>query len=81
MCKQYEYQQMQCGQCHAFHGPKQYGGLQTMCQWAKHRGGFGLCPRRTRSAEVRRLGWRDCPNCVQRERVHAMWTNDARAVV
>ena len=77
MCKQYEYQQMQCGQCYGHYGPKLYEDLQYACQWARPRGGFGHCPRPTQKAKVRRIGWRDCPNCAQREKVHAMWTGGA----
>lgn len=75
MCQEYKFQQLQCGQCHAWHGTKQLENLQNMCRAAKINGGFGKCPKGTQKMEIRRLGWRDCENCARREKVHAMWTS------
>lgn len=72
MCTIHEYEQVQCGQCQQYHGPRNYKSLQYICRYAKHLGGFGLC-NRIKELEIRRAGWKDCANCHNRHEVRQIW--------
>lgn len=74
MCDEYECHQAQCGQCQQFHGPKNYDNLQQVCRKAEEPRVFGSCGLIIKN-KAKRMRWKDCDNCRQRDIVHSMWTN------